>query len=90
MAEDLETKRKRLLYRSWHRGTKELDLILGKFAEQHLADFSPGELVQYEAILESDEHDIYAWLAGRQEVPAEHRNPVVQRILDYRVSDKIR
>jgi len=87
MAEDVEIRRKRLRYRSWHRGTKELDLLLGSFAERHLGALSAAELDQYEAILESDEHDIYAWLARRAPVPAEHDNAVMAAILRFKLTD---
>ena len=70
MSEDSITKRKRLRYRSWHRGTKELDLLLGRFAEIHLDQFDDGDIALYEEILESDEHDIYGWISGRLAVPA--------------------
>lgn len=89
MAEDIQTRRKRLLYRSWHRGTKELDLLLGKFAERYLGNLADSQLDAYEAILESDEHDIYGWLSGRLAVPAEHDNEVMTAILAFRLSDEI-
>jgi antitoxin CptB len=87
MSEDIQIRRKRLRYRSWHRGTKELDLLLGKFAEQHLGDLSDGQLDAYEAILESDEHDIYSWISGRAPVPDEHDNEVMAAILSFRLTD---
>src|SRR5438874_2155068 len=51
MTETLDTRRKRLLFRSWHRGTKEADLLLGSFAERHLASFTEAQLETYEARL---------------------------------------
>ncbi|MDP6567762.1 MAG: succinate dehydrogenase assembly factor 2 [Alphaproteobacteria bacterium] len=86
MDEDLETRRKRLRYRSWHRGTKELDLVLGQFAERHLAAMSELEMAQYEAILEEDEQDIYAWLARREPAPERHDNAVMKLILNFKMS----
>ncbi len=83
MADDLETRRKRLKYRSLHRGTKELDLLLGAFATRHLAAMSAAEIDSYEAILAADEHAIYGWLTGRAPVPAEHENEVMAKILGF-------
>lgn len=83
MQDEVETRRKRLRYRSWHRGTKELDLLLGSFAERHLDRLSPDQLDRYEAILEADEHDIYAWIAGRRAVPPAHDNDVMAMILAF-------
>jgi antitoxin CptB len=90
MAEHLEIRRKRLRYRSWHRGTKELDLVLGAFADKHLDALAPGQLDAYEAILEADEHDIYGWLTGNRQVPEEHDNEVMTAILDFKLSDEIK
>ena len=86
MQEDLETRRKRLHYHSWHRGTKELDLVLGQFAERHLPAMNETEMTLYEAILDENEHDIYAWLAGREAVPAEHDNHIMRMILDFKLT----
>lgn len=83
MAEDFATRVKRLKYRSRHRGTKELDMLLGRFAERHLDAMTAAEIELYEAILEADEHDIYHWLTGQMPVPAEHDNAVMRRILSF-------
>ena len=83
MDDDFEIRRKRLLYRSWHRGTKELDLFIGAFADAHLVELSPEQLDRYEAILERDETDIYGWLSRRQPVPPELDNDVMAMILSY-------
>jgi antitoxin CptB len=75
-----DIRRKRLLFRSWHRGTKETDLLLGSFAEQHLAGFTMEQLDRYEALLERDDGDLYDWITGRAAVPAE-RDDEVMRLL---------
>ena len=49
----LDERRKRLLFRCWHRGTKELDLIVGRFADAHLVDLTDAELDQFDRILEA-------------------------------------
>ncbi|MDB5410156.1 MAG: hypothetical protein JWL84_5068 [Rhodospirillales bacterium] len=66
-----DTRRKRLLFRSWHRGTKETDLLLGSFAERYIADFSKDQLDHYEALLENEDGDLYDWITGRAAVPVE-------------------
>ena len=86
MLEDLEIRRKRLRYHSWHRGTKELDLVLGQFAERHLAAMDAAEMILYEAILDENEHDIYAWLAGREAVPVEHDHHIMKMILNFKIA----
>ena len=64
-------RRRRLLFRSWHRGMREMDMLLGRFAEQHIDSFSNRELALFEAILNHVDPDIYAWLSGREPVPAD-------------------
>ena len=68
--EELERRRRRALYRCHHRGTKEMDLILGGWSDAHLAGLSEDELALYEALLEENDQDLYAWVAGRDPVPA--------------------
>ncbi|MCU0907739.1 MAG: succinate dehydrogenase assembly factor 2 [Rhodobacteraceae bacterium] len=70
--ETREVRLKRLRIRSWRRGIREMDLILGRFAETGMADLSAADLDQYEALLEENDHDLYAWVAGRADVPARH------------------
>lgn len=82
--EDLAIRRKRLKYRSNRRGTRELDLILGGFAEAHLDGFSAAQLDRFEAILNADENDIYDWLSGRRAVPPAHDNDVMALLLNFK------
>jgi antitoxin CptB len=84
MSEDFAVRIRRLKYRSMHRGTKELDLLLGSFAQAELDRMTPQEIADYEAILEANEHDIYLWLTGREPIPPEHDNAVMARILSFK------
>jgi antitoxin CptB len=81
---DVETSRKRLLFRSWHRGTKETDLLLGSFAERHLAGFSAAQLARYEALLEIDDGQLYDWVTGRVAPPPEHDSDVLRLLLAFK------
>jgi antitoxin CptB len=69
MTEDDQILRKRLRFRSWHRGTREMDLILGRFADAHLAAMDRGQLDRYGRLLENSDPDIYNWLVGRGAPP---------------------
>lgn len=60
---------KRLRYRSWHRGCKETDLILGRFSESGLAVLAPAQLDTYEKLLDEDDADIWNWIIGKGDVP---------------------
>lgn len=79
--DDIDIRRKRLLYRSWHRGTREMDLILGRFADSHIKEFSAEEMDRYEEILTYSDPDLYNWVSGREPVPANLRSPVLDRLV---------
>jgi len=82
---ELETRRKRLLYRSVYRGNKENDILLGQFARAHIADFGPAELDQYERLLRSSDNDIYDWVAGKSVPPQEADTPVLRLLIAFKV-----
>jgi antitoxin CptB len=77
----IEIRRKRLLFRSWHRGTRESDLILGRFADAHLAGFREAQLDRYEALLDCSDADIFDWVSGRAALPPEHDYDVTRLLL---------
>jgi antitoxin CptB len=83
----LDDRRKRLLFRCWHRGTRELDLILGRFADAEIADLSDDELGQLERLLEVPDPDFYAAVTGDRPLPAEDANPLFKRIKNFRAVD---
>ena len=82
---DLETRRKRLLYRSVYRGNKENDILLGQFARAHIASFDAAELDQYERLLAAGDNDIFDWVTGQVEIPTEADTPVLRRLVAFRV-----
>jgi antitoxin CptB len=78
-----DIRRKRLLFRAWHRGTREADLILGSFAERHLAGFDAARLADFAALLEVPDADLFDWMAGRSVPPAEHDTEVTRLLLNF-------
>jgi antitoxin CptB len=82
---ELETRRKRLLYRSVYRGNRENDILLGQFARAHIAEFDAAELDQYERLLSAGDNDIYDWVSGKSAVPAEADTPVLRKFLAFQV-----
>ena len=78
MTPPIEIMRKRLLYRSWHRGTRESDLILGRFADAHLAAFDETRLARYEALLDCADADLCDWVMGRVPPPPAHDHDVLE------------
>jgi antitoxin CptB len=88
MTDVTEMRRKRLLFRSWHRGTKETDLLLGSFAERHLARFGQVELDEYESILEASDAELWDWLIHRRPVPSERDGAVMRLLLAHNYSSR--
>jgi antitoxin CptB len=83
----LDDRRKRLLFRCWHRGTKEMDLILGRFADAAIADLTDQDLGQLEHLIELPDPDLYAALTGDGVLPAEYATALFARIKAFRVAD---
>ncbi len=69
MSETPEAQRKRMTMRSWRRGTKEMDLILGPFAEARLPGMAEGVLTLFDALLAENDQDLYPWMTGAVEPP---------------------
>ena len=74
MSRNLETneiKRKRLLFRSTHRGTREMDILLGSFFKSNMSDLNKDQLNEFEGLIEIPDDDLYNWAMGRMEIPKE-------------------
>jgi antitoxin CptB len=76
----LDDRRKRLLFRCWHRGTREMDLILGRFADAEIAGLADSELAQLERLIELPDPDLYAALTGDAVLAPEYRSELFQRL----------
>ncbi len=86
----LDQTRKRLLFRSQHRGTKEADILVGRFAEAHIASLSAEEVAQFEMLLQLPDVDLYNWKTGREALPAEHDTPLMRKFLSFDPSAAIK
>lgn len=80
---DIEIWRKRVRFRAWHRGMREVDLILGRFADARLADLDVDGLTAFDALLELPDPDILGWVSGEFAVPAEHDTPLLREIVAF-------
>lgn len=83
----LDDRRKRLLFRCWHRGTREMDLILGRFADAEIATLADGELVELERLMEVPDPDLYAALIGDTPPPRD-AGALFNRIKAFRAVDR--
>jgi antitoxin CptB len=76
----LNARQRRILFRSWHRGMREMDLILGRFADAQIGNLSESELDDYEFLLEAQDRDVFSWLTGEAEIPSLYDTPVLRKI----------
>lgn len=79
-SDGLDDRRKRLLFRAWRRGTREMDLILGRFADAAIAGLTDDELAQFERLLDVPEPDLYAAFTGDRPIPDDWPRPLFLRI----------
>jgi antitoxin CptB len=84
-SDGLDDRRKRLLFRCWHRGTREMDLILGRFADAEIAGLPDHELLQLERLIEVPDPDLYAALTDGKPLAGEYASALFERIKSFRV-----
>lgn len=82
-SEGLDARRRKLLFRSWHRGMREMDMILGRFADAHMATLTDEEIDQYEGLLEFPDDQFFLLITGERPVPQHLDCPLLQRILVF-------
>ena len=78
-------RRRRLRYRAWHRGTKEMDLVRGPFADAHIEGYGPPELDRLEALMNEEDADLLKWVMGQEPVPADADSALLSTIIAYRL-----
>ena len=82
MTQELDAERRKLHFRSCHRGIKEMDIIFSRFARAVLAELDEAALDDYERMLELPDDMLFAWATGREQVPEELNSPLLVRLLD--------
>ena len=80
---DIKVRRKRLRFRCWHRGTKEADLLLGRFADAYIEKMGPAELDRLEIILGQNDLDLYNWISGNSPWPDNLVNDLTERLSKF-------
>ncbi|MEM9106829.1 MAG: succinate dehydrogenase assembly factor 2 [Pseudomonadota bacterium] len=84
---DLDPRRRRILFRAWHRGIREMDLILGQFADQNIDQLTDEQLDTLETLMAVDDRDLVQWVTGELPVPTEYDTDIFRRVCDYQQSD---
>lgn len=80
---DIAARRRRTKFRAWHRGMKEMDLILGRYADAHVDTMDVGKIAAFESLLEVLDRDLFKWFTGEGPVPAERDTPLFRAICAF-------
>lgn len=85
---DLDPRRRKLLFRAWHRGMRENDLIMGRFADDAIAGFTDVELDEFERLIEVLDRDLLGWITGEIAVPENYDTELFRRLKAFHHHDK--
>ena len=82
-SEGLDVRRRKLLFRAWHRGMREMDLIMGRFADSAIEKLDDGDLAEFERLIELPDRELLAWITGEAAVPAGFDTALFRRLRDF-------
>jgi len=82
-SDGLDERRRKLLFRSWHRGTREMDFVMGRFADACLARLNDAELSEFEQLIEVADPLLYDWVSGAAAPPARYDTGLLRRMRDF-------
>jgi antitoxin CptB len=80
---ELDPRRRRVLFRAWHRGTREMDLLLGAFADAELVAMADADLDAFEALMETPDDLLYGVLSGRLPADVAEDEAMMQRVMAF-------
>jgi antitoxin CptB len=80
MLSDMEIRRRRLRFRAWHRGIREMDLLMGAFADATIATLDDADLRCFEELMELPDQNVFAWLTGQAPVPPDHDTSLFRKL----------
>src|ERR1700741_1678763 len=82
-SEGLDPRRRRLLFLCWHRGIREMDLIMGRFADAHIDGLSDAEVAELEWLSQQRDQDLLGWFTGEFDTPAEFDTPLLRKMREF-------
>ena len=85
---DLDPRRRKILFRAWHRGMREMDLIMGRFADDAIAGFDDAELDAFERLIEVLDRDLLSWVTGEAPVPSNYDTELFRKLKAFHQHDK--
>ncbi|HKH33313.1 MAG TPA: succinate dehydrogenase assembly factor 2 [Beijerinckiaceae bacterium] len=84
---DLDPRRRRILFRAWHRGIREMDLIMGRFADAAIDTMSDTELDDFERLIEVPDRDLFRWITGEDATPSNYDTAIFRRVKTFHTYD---
>jgi antitoxin CptB len=81
-----DARRRRLVFRAWHRGTREMDLVMGRFTEAQVAALSDDEVGDLERLMEANDRDVFDWVSGMAPVPRNYDTAVFRRLRAFHLN----
>lgn len=79
-----DSRRRKLRFRAWRRGFREMDLLMGSFADAHIMELSEADLNEFERLLETPDWEVYAWLIGQKPVPDKFKSALLDQMMHFR------
>ncbi len=77
---DASVRRRRLVFRAWHRGTREMDFVMGRFADRHAATLTLAEIDAFEALLDAPDTEVFQWITGQSPTPGNYDTALLRLI----------
>jgi antitoxin CptB len=84
----LDPRRKKIIFRAWHRGMREMDLIIGRFAESRIEAMGDADLDVFELLIEVPDRDLLAWITGREPTPVNYDTEVFRALKAFHTHDR--
>lgn len=82
--DNMDARRRKLKFRAWRRGFREMDLLMGSFADAHVAALSEDDLSEFERLLSTPDWEVYAWLIGQKTIPANFESALLSRMMEFK------
>jgi antitoxin CptB len=79
----MEVRKKRLLFQAHHRGSREADILIGRFADAEVAGMDEAEVTAFETMLDLPDIDLVNWVMGRTVPPPENDTPILRRLMAF-------
>ena len=86
-SQGLDARRRRILFRAWHRGTREMDLLMGRFCDAELGALPESDIADLELLMEAPDRDVFSWLSGELETPGNYDTAVFRKVRAFHTHD---